>query len=323
MNILKIEHPFDLFDIENFESSFRELAKKYHPDITGKNDEFVHIKNLYDLAKKQINQKVFITEKFLFVDKKKFEIKEKFDFSYGTLITTQKNAIYLFDKNKDLLKNNFKNFSFSSDKMKEQFNQLLPIYQKTEFFESHSIQFIKNENFIPLAKIIQYNIPEETSIWILNRLYSIANYLKYLNIVHLDISKHTVFVNLENHTVSLLGGWYYVVKLNDIIKSMPLETYKQLPNSIISSKIASEKIMSIQIKNLILSFFDKRKINNYFKDWLTKPSEENIFIEYKKWDTEILQKIFPVTINDQEVEREELDYSYISNGETYKNIIKV
>jgi hypothetical protein len=152
----------------------------------------------------------------------------------------------------------------------------------------------KNPGFELLSDIMKHEIPLETSVWIFNRLYALGCYMATIGVFNLDISPYTVLVDLENHSIQLLGGWWFTVKDGRKIKNLPLTTFNLLTNKMKDTKIATIEIVSEQIKNVMREILKGRDIPSPYKNWLSLPAQDNIIDEYYRWEHEVLVKIFPV-----------------------------
>jgi len=124
--------------------------------------------------------------------------------------------------------------------------------------------------------------------------------MQWSNLVHGDISVNTVIINPSKHEVSLMGGWWYSKKIGEKLTSMPMPTFKILPNSVIHDKIAKMEIVSEQIHalgrellgNRYGNYIELSKVNKKFAEWATNPGTDSLYDEYDTWDTKTLNSIF-------------------------------
>jgi len=318
MNAITGKKPVELFDYNNLEKSYRELLKKHHPDVGGNQEDFLHITECYEIAKheKSAGYAVGSDAIYIFKDKhcifsdKKIDYSKIYEFSYGKVYDGSEYTVYeftgssVYDEILELKKNYGRTrpapFPFPNAEIRDKFRLQVPydidFYQ---FFNKSErdrmfVVFKKEPGFILLSEIIPYKIPVETSVWMFNRLYALGCYMQMTDIYNLDISPYTVLFSLENHTVQLLGGWWYMTKEGQKMSKMPLATYNLLTNRMKDTKTASIEIVTEQIKNVMRTILKDRDIPKPYRNWLSLPAQENIIDEYYQWEHEVLPKIFPV-----------------------------
>jgi hypothetical protein len=145
-----------------------------------------------------------------------------------------------------------------------------------------------------LSEIMTYEIPLQTSVWIFNRLYALGCYMSMIGVYCLDIAPYNIVVNLEDHSLCLLGGWWYNAKEGGRISRLPLSTYSLLSNRMKETKTVSVEIVIEQIKNLMRQILAGRDIPSPYRNWLSLPAQNSIEDEYFQWEHSIMKKIFPV-----------------------------
>jgi curved DNA-binding protein CbpA len=305
MEALLNKKPVEIFDYANLERSYRKLLKMYHPDAGGSEKEFIYLTKCYDLAKFEINAGYAIGSSSIdFFHPYYFHVEYQSvtSFPYGDVYVGKNQIIYSFpnDSMKDNLKNMFTTFTFKNKQFKDKLSKQLP--NGVSIVDIHSEgklhrQFMildKMPGFILLSEVMKHQIPLETSVWIFNRLYGLGCYMSSIGVYNLDISPHTILVNLENHSIQLLGGWWFTAKEGKRITSLPLTTFNLLTNEVKNTKIATIEIVSEQIKNVMREILKERDIPAPYKNWLSLPAKDNIIDEYYQWENEVMVKIFPV-----------------------------
>ena len=78
--------------------------------------------------------------------------------------------------------------------------------------------------------------------WIGSSLQNLACYFEYAEIVHQDISPRNVFVSPENHSVVLLGGWWYANRAGGRIFALPNRTINVAPADVLRNKRVDARI---------------------------------------------------------------------------------
>jgi len=300
--------PVDLFDYDNLEKSYKDLLKKYHPDVGGSEEDFLHIQACFEIAKKEKRQGYSIGSNRIRFCKPaviggfNVDFRSVREFSYGKVYDGQYQLVYEFPgktmENEIALLNGRIDFRTVGDKDIEKKVRIhLPHRHKTLVIKLEDRSFIIFDKTGPsmlLADVIPHNIPLETSVWMLNRLYGIGCFMQIVGAYNLDISPYTVTADLECHSLQLLGGWWYSVKPDEKLTKMPLSTYGLMTNKMKDTKTASIEIVTEQIKSVMRTILAGRDIPKPYENWLALPAQENIIDEFYQWEHEVLPKIFPV-----------------------------
>jgi hypothetical protein len=296
----------EIFDYSNLEKSYKGLVKKHHPDLGGNEDEFLFLQKSYELAKEELRLGYAVSSEaiqFCLPDYKMlFPFNSFTDFSYGRVYACDTYLLYEFSG--DLmaadLKNTFTVFTYADDKIRDKFNWQVPsrgpkivdIYDGKTLVKQFTV-INKHPAAYLLSDVMKLEIPIQTSVWILNRLYALGCYMSMIGVYCLDIAPYNIVVNLNDHSLSLLGGWWYNAKEGGKISRLPASTYVLLSNRMKESKIASIEIVTDQIKNLLREILKDRNVPTIYQNWLSLPAQDNIVNEYYEWEHEVMIKIFP------------------------------
>jgi hypothetical protein len=298
--------PVEIFDYSDLEKSYRGLVKKHHPDMGGTEDEFLFLQKSYELAKKELRLGYAVSSKaiqFRLPDYKMlFPFNSYTDFNYGKVYVCDAYLLYEFSGHsmEADLKNTFTAFAYADDKIREKFNWQVPsrgvkivnIYDGKTLVNQFAI-IDKRPIAYLLSDVMELEIPIQTSVWILNRLYALGCYMSMIGVYCLDIAPHNIVVNLGDHSLSLLGGWWYNAKENGRISRLPASTYALLSNRMKETKTASIEIVTDQIKSLMRGILKGRDIPSVYQNWLSLPAQDDIVNEYYEWEHEVMVKIFP------------------------------
>jgi hypothetical protein len=316
--------PIDLFDYDNLERSYKELVKIYHPDHGGREEDFVYLCFCYEQAKFEIETGQAIGKDGVYLfgyelelhKNRKIEYSSSTEFPYGKVYVGKQCLVYEFPSDK--VKEEFDYIatpqSFADDKMKTMISRQIPSINDIEkiSIKKDGIlikQFViidKLPQTYLLSDVIKHNIPLETSIWIFNRLYGLGCYMQLHGIYNLDISPYNITVDLEDHKVQLLGGWWWHHSPNrgwwwhcptnngEKLKRLPMSTYNLLTNKMKETKTATIEIVTEQIKAVMRQILEGRDIPKVYAAWLSLPAQENIIEEYSQWEKDVMPKIFPV-----------------------------
>jgi hypothetical protein len=298
--------PIEIFDYSNLEKSYKDLVKKHHPDLGGSEEEFLFLQKSYGLAKSELRLGYAVSSnsiQFSLPDYKMlFPFNSYTDFSYGRVYVCDAYLLYEFsgDSMAADLKNTFTAFTYADDKMREKFNWQVPSrgLKAVDIYDGKTLakQFVIVDKHPPaylFSDVMNLEIPVQTSVWILNRLYALGCYMSMIGVYCLDIAPHNIAVNLNDHSLSLLGGWWYNAKEGGKIFRLPASTYALLPNRVKETKTASIEIVTDQIKSLMREMLKGRDIPSVYQNWLSLPAQDNIVSEYYEWEHEVMVKIFP------------------------------
>jgi len=185
----------------------------------------------------------------------------------------------------------------SNKDLEEKVRVHMPDKMRTRVFKLEDRSFVvfnKTGPSMLLANVIPHAIPLETSVWILNRLYGLGCFMQLTKKYNLDISPYTLTADLENHSMQLLGGWWYSVGADEKPVRMPAATYKLLTNKMKDTKRVSIEIVAEQIKSVMRTILAGRDIPKPYANWLSLPAQKDIIDEFYQWEHAVLPKIFPV-----------------------------
>jgi len=309
MSDITNKKPVDLFDYTNLEKSYKELLKKHHPDTGGTEEDFLHIQACYEIAKKEKEDGYSIGNNFICFHKPAVQIgnleiiyKSVYEFSYGKVYDGPSYLVYEFpgktmDNELVSLASKIDFREVSNNDIKEKVRIHLPDRMRTRIINVRDRSFVifkKTGPSMLLAHVIPHSIPLETSVWMLNRLYGLGCFMQITGVYNLDISPYTLTADLENHSIQLLGGWWYSIKADEKIAKVPLATFNLLTNKMKDTKTASVEIVTEQIKSVMRSIVAGKSIPEPYKNWLSLPAQEDIVEEYYQWEHKVLPKIFPV-----------------------------
>lgn len=254
--ILKITHPGDLFpnDEKKCKHLYKELSKKFHPDINkAKNaeDVFQHLSSLYNQAIKDIANNIWTKTNFIRLNTdsdKKLDISYKYrqQFELGEYFVCSNVIIYVFNTGTDKYVDNalrmIKGLKFESGKM-EELKNFFPVIRKEYKLKDgrRCIVVEKSADMYPLKAVLDYydgKIYDKHVAWIVNRLSNLACYLQYSKIVHNGIDINTVFISPSKHAAAIYGGWWYAVPDKSKMIGTTKEIFNIMPVVVKNSKIS-------------------------------------------------------------------------------------
>lgn len=254
--ILKKQFPGDLFvnDEKECNRLYKELAKKFHPDMNKEKnakDVFEHITMLYKKALDDIKNNTWVKENYVELHTnvgKRLAISYKYHniFEIGECYVCQKVVIYVFnigcDKFYDNAVKRINGLSFKSGKMEELKNFFPQIQAEHTLKDGRKcLVFSKTEDMYPLKAIYDYyngRIYDKHVAWIINRLSNLACYLQFSGLVHNGIDINSIFISPSKHAAAIVGGWWYCVPENEKMIGTTMDIFGIMPITIKNSKIA-------------------------------------------------------------------------------------
>lgn len=330
------DQPERLFprDKSGIKSIFRKLSKKWHPDTNPGNkaasDVFAHISRLNESAKDklesgrwetpgvfEIKQKSGKTAKIQYLKKQKFEL--------GEFFICKDKLLYVIDKNcADFASNGInaiKAFKYPNDKIKKQFKKQLP--QNTKKFEAADgrqvIMMDRDPQMILLRDLLDSQggkIDPKQVAWIMSRLHNMTCYLQANGLTHNAITLDTVFVlpkdqaykptkdkpiSDKDHTIALLGGWWYASKEGDALTGLPAEAVSYAPRDVLDEGRADRKIDHTLIRIIGRQLLGDitgvrlardKNIPKPMADWLTLPGSGDAMKDFETWQQKVLINSF-------------------------------
>ena len=294
----------DIFvnDKDKTRTIFKELAKKYHPDICkDKNavSDFAKINDLYKEAIDKIEKGIWFEKDVLLLeskDGKKYKLKylKKHSFELGFFYIGRQHLIYVLEhKNKKFLDNALnvlKNLKYADGQMEKEFKRYFPnIVDTFELKTGEYCLVLKKENtdFL-LSDLIDFyknkgqELEDKHCAWVISRLNNIACFLKFNGLVHNGISLNNCFVSPKYHTIMLLGGWWYCVPNGEKLIGTQKSVYDVMPIKEKSEKISTYKTDLECIKQIGRQL--NKKYPKPFDNWVNKATSGDAFEEFEEWN---------------------------------------
>jgi hypothetical protein len=303
--LINAKHCEDVFinDMNETRKLYKELAKKYHPDVN--KDEkaeiaFRNLQTLYQEAKEKLEKGIWEMKNLIILKSttgKKISFKYLSDkqFELGHIYVGNQHILYSFeDKNKKYFDNAIlmiKSIKYANSNMRNEFEKLMP--KITSFFSTddnkHILVIEKNEKEYMLSDVVNKTgskLTDRHVAWIISRLNNLNCFLTFNNIVLNGINTDNCFINPENHTLSLYGGWWYAKPTNKKMIGTTGEIFSVMPIKNKTEKIALHTTDMESIRYLAKKIlFNKATTPKALLNWLEEGSEEDSFKEFEKWNT--------------------------------------
>ena len=310
--ILSVTKCGDLFPYgeDNVKTKYKELVKEWHPDTNNDPDAlnvFVKITKLYNNALELLESGQWEKSNYILINKdngKKIALNYDtyFDFELGTCYVTKTKIVYVLGNDKKkYYKNAIQRISrmrYKDNKMKDDLSRFFPkIYQTFKAANGeYAIVLDKPEDVYPLKKVYEYlgeRIDDRHVAWIISRLCNLTCYLKFSGLAHNGINMNNCFISPKNHSILLLGGWWYTTEEGESMIGTTKDIYSIMPVSAKGSKKSSSLTDLESVKLLgrqLLGETNCRKLSldnsvpKPFINFLTGGSGNNPYEEFAKWD---------------------------------------
>lgn len=261
----------DLFTKDNLKAEYIELMKKYHPDrYKGKDagEICAKINSLYEEAKSHAASDTWGDEaNVVFVvtaDGHKKRIKYLYQGmnENGCYYVGNTIVVYSFAKKKffDNYLNAVKRIHYADDALKDYYERFMP--NVLDSFESgdgkYYIVLKKSADVYPLTLVKDIFKQKEHAAWLTTRLLNLSAFLCTTGLVHNGFSMDNVFVSLENHGASLLGGWQYAIGEGEKMIGTNKQVFEVMPAKVKSDKMASHDTDTLAINNILCTLLGGR-----------------------------------------------------------------
>lgn len=254
----------DLFTKNNFKAEYIALMKLYHPDRYRASDAdkiCAKINALYEEAKVHINDDTWGDESNIIYISLKNGRKKRIKYLYqginenGEYYIGNTIVIFSFTKKKffDNYLSSVKQIKYVDNKVKDYFERFMPeiIDNFISADDKYYIIIRKTSDVYPLELVKDIFKQKEHAAWLSTRLFNLSAFLSTTGLVHNGISISNIFVSLEFHGASLLGGWQYAVSEGSKMIGTNKQVYSIMSPSIKANKLADYNTDTMAIKNII------------------------------------------------------------------------
>lgn len=254
----------DLFTKDNFKAEYIALMKIYHPDRYKGSDASkicAKINALYEEAKVHINDDTWGDESNIIYISLKNGRKKRIKYLYqgtnenGEYYIGNTIVVYSFTKKKffDNYLSSVKKIKYADNKVKDYFERFMPeiIDNFTSADDKYYIVIRKTADVYPLELVKDIFKQKEHAAWLTTRLLNLSAFLSTTGLVHNGISISNIFVSLEFHGASLLGGWQYATSEGSKMIGTNKQVYSIMLPSTKANKIANYNTDTMAIKDII------------------------------------------------------------------------
>ena len=293
----------DLFTKDNLKADYIELMKTYHPDRYKGSDASkicAKINALYEEAKAHINDDTWGDESNVIYITRKNDIKMRVKYLYQGINETGEyyigNTIVIFSFTKKKFFDNYlssvKKIKYADDKIKNYFERFMPeiIDSFTSVDDKYYIVVKKTVDVYPLWLVKDIFKQKEHAAWLSTRLFNLSAFLSTSGIVHNGISISNIFVSLEFHGASLLGGWQYATSEGNKMIGTNKEVYSVMSPSTKANKLANYNTDTMAIKHIICRLLGGKTYRDFvnivgevWADFLMQSEDQPIDVVHK-WE---------------------------------------
>lgn len=311
--LLGFKTPEQFFDpaskptIDQFHLRMRKLRSHWHRE--GNPDALTAILHMEEIGEAKIKQGLWSTSRDLFVFKTDMADGTEIEIQYskkdtvpgwGTRLETKGSTAYIIpSENADLLKNWQEEWSKKMDPKSlliintEQFESQLSILPKTWGGEGgkNILLRVPRSKFINAKDVKDHlggKAPVEHVAWMLSRLYNLACFMQVHDVVSLDLTPASCYINPETHQLVVINGWQYARGLSQPAFAAPGHILSLFPD-LKTKKIPTMEMILTQIKTFGLAMLGDPVGNNLVKDkslpsplinWLLSPACGDAIKEY-------------------------------------------
>jgi hypothetical protein len=304
---------------DEVKKAYRALAMKWHPDRSGDPSAhavFQHIQRMVDKAEEMFGLGDWPgrgTVRLSAVDGKSYEINyvRRHRFELGSMYVANGVVAFEIDRaHADLVhgaERAIKGFTYADDRMREQISRHLPAFPFAGAFQTASAYVIvmrKAPDLLLLRDVLEHfsgRMDPRHVAWVVSSLLNLCCYLDYAGLTHNALSPDTCFMSPQDHSVAILGGWWYAARAGEPMVAAPAGTIEWGPHDLLDSRRAGvrtdlELVRAIG-RELLGDVTGTRlaresAANKAMIDWLRLPASDNPIEEYRTWRTQILHDSF-------------------------------
>jgi len=311
------DKPEDLFspDLDEAKREFQRLSSRWHTDRpAGDTVVMAHVNVLYQQAYQKLTAGVWDDGKILRVVDIKGGVTEltylkAHDFELGKFFVCQSVVGYLIRRDeRELVSNGITrmgNVFYADIPTRNEFSSFMPEFKHMATTADHFLVIIKKSpTQILLKDVIDHyggKLDPRHVAWITSRLYNLICYLRSVKLCHNAISPGSIFIDPTDHRVSLLGGWWYMIRRDEKLRALPTTTVMQVPSNLIDLKVGDHLVDAELVKYVARASLGDangarlkadKNIPNPLRSWLQTPASGKVYTQFKIWKKEVLVQSF-------------------------------
>lgn len=240
---------------EEVRKAYRDLAKRWHPDI---NDNplaakvLAHLTFLRDALVKKRPSAAEPTERLYSGTDGvtiRFRYLRRLAGEAGDILIGRRSIAYEMPSDFDDVAAHEKamidGLRFADDGMKAQMAHFLPKIEKTVRTVDKVVTILSRPaDCVLLSDLIGFfggRIPAVHVAWLVSSLENMCCYLEWLKVSHGAISPTNVLVCPERHSIVLVGGWGFATRFGEVPLAVPERTLSKMPQLALDGARADPK----------------------------------------------------------------------------------
>jgi hypothetical protein len=299
---IPLDQPGKLFtgNEEEVTTLYRTLARLWQPrKASDDSSVMTHINALRDRALEMLGKGLPLDpNKLRLVSKggQKYDFKflRKYDFELGECYIGRDLLLYTLTE-ADLYEcANYARtqFRFADDKMREEMQRNLPaMHNHFKTADRCVLVMQKPRESVRLRDLRDHlggQVDPVHVAWMVSRLCGIACWLQYTGLVHGDISLDSCYVWPKDHTIALLGGWWYSNKIGGKMIALPRRSYDFRVGG-----VASRMLDAMLVRQTGLEILSAATAPEPMLMWLYSAPNRSSVEDFRAWH-KALERVFGV-----------------------------
>ena len=292
--ILNATYCGDMFDqdADHIREKYKQYVKLVHPDVCklpNAQAAFEKLYKLYNSALDNLQKGTWEQNEVLWIAGSGIKYLNKKEFELGTRYVTRNEIIYIFNPGKEKYMQRYLRsidaFRYANKDIQRKHDRLTP---KVSHSSADAIYLMKKATEYPMDSAMaayRYGFSGRDISWMISRMCNLVCYLHHVGLVHNGIKPENLFIDFENHSISLYGGFWYAVEEGCYMIGTSKDIYDLMPSNVKTSKLADiitdlESIKAIARKLIK----DAKDVPKQIKDWANSGSSSDPVAEFHKWD---------------------------------------
>jgi len=298
---------------------YRQLAMQWHPDRSRDpraQAVFQHIQRIYAQAEEKIvlgDWQCRGTLQLTALDGKTYAINylRRHRFELGSVVVAGTVAAFVVDcDHADLVQRAERTIGglrYADEGMREQIARHLPAYPFAGAFRTASAYVVvmrKTPDLLLLRDVLDHfggRLDPRHVAWVVSSLLNLCCYFQYAGITHNALSLETCFMSPRDHSVAVLGGWWYAAASGASMIAAPADTVEWGPHDLLHAgraDIRTDLELVRAIGRELLGDISGMRLARESTapramiDWLRLPASNNPIEEYRTWRTRVLHDSF-------------------------------
>jgi hypothetical protein len=305
--------------IDDVKKAYRLLAMKWHPDRSrdpGALAVFQHIGRMLDCAEERIALGDWPGSgalRLAAIDGKAYEINylRRHRFELGSMYVAPTVVAFEVERaHADLVgraERTVKELDYADATMRTQIAPHLPAFPFAGAFETDTAYVIvmrKRPDLLLLRDVLDHfdgRMDPRHVAWVVSSLLNLCCYFQYAGITHNALSPDTCFISPAEHSVAVLGGWWYAARSGERMAAAPARTLEWAPHDLFETgqaDIRTDLELVRAIGRELLGDVSGMRLARESDaraamiDWLRLPASGDPIDEYRTWRTQVLHDSF-------------------------------